>query len=991
MAKASKKQQFVAKSSGAQRTSGGVPPPSGQRGPQQKPGLFFKRYDWLACGVTYLIAQVFYLLTQAPTVTLEDSGELVTGAANLGVPHPPGYPLWTILGWIFTRIFFFMRYWGHPNPAWAVNCMSGFFGALCCATVALLVSHSGRDLLRTFRRETDPEAATATEKMISFASGVAAGLILAFCPFIWSQCTIAEVYSINTFLHVLLLTLAYVWLHRPDEDRLLYWLAVVFGVTLTNCQPIVLLTPGLMLIFWAADRRLFRDCLAAGLALIGVAILMQLKFPQYAFRTFARQEFWLAVGLLLVLSPFLLWLFTRQIFSEWRRLVPMLLFMFLGLSLFVYMPISSDFNPPINWGYPRTFEGFRHAVTRGQYQALAPALSPAAFVGQIGQFFSEMEDQFPFPMPLLAVVPIFFFRAIWREHWHWLLGTLIGFGVTGPGMMVLLNPPHDIQSLFIAQVQFVQATAIYALWVGYGFLFCLAFLERYFKRRFVLAGALAVTLLSPLGLIWQNWYDEEMIRAKGGLELRGHDFGWQFGNYQLCGAEAITRELKPGEPPLPNPQFPPAMTSNAVFYGGTDPGRFVPTYMIYCPLVRPDVMLITQNALADNTYMNVMRDLYGDLIWMPTPQDANQAFTTYVDDVRSGRIPSNAAVTIDKSGKVSVQGVQGVMEINGIISKAIFEANKWRHDFYLEESYVINWMYPYLIPHGLILKINKEPLPKLTDEMVKNDQDFWAWYYNRLMNDPKFLRDVVARKTFSKLRCAIAGVYVFRRLMNEAEIAFRQAVNLYPASPEANFRMADMYLQMGRFSEAVQLMEANLAVDPKNDRITGFVAQIKDMAQMNQRATQLQTQLAQGGGTLEMVFELAMIYQRTGREQGFVDLAMQVLNNSNVPPEAYLKVAELSANPPRYPLMAEAFQRYLQRQKSDPRGWLELACVQVQMAQNDQALQSLRQAIACGGEPLKDVIRNENRLAPLRGLEGYQKLVQSALQPFAPLSGFFNP
>ena len=159
------------------------------------------------------------------------------------------------------------------------------------------------------------------------------------------------------------------------------------------------------------------------------------------------------------------------------------------------------------------------------------------------------------------------------------------------------------------------------------------------------------------------------------LELR-NDFGWQFGNYQLCGAEAITRELKPGEPRLPNPVFPPAMTTNAVFYGGTDPGRFVPTYMIFCPKVRPDVFLITQNALADNTYMDVMRDLYGDLIWIPTPQDTNYAFQSYVSDVRTGRIPSNAAVTIDKSGKVSVQGVQGVMEINGIISKAIFEANK---------------------------------------------------------------------------------------------------------------------------------------------------------------------------------------------------------------------------------------------------------------------------------------------------------------------------
>ncbi len=956
------------------------------------PGRFFKGYDWLAFGATFVIAQVFYALTQAPTVTLEDSGELVTAAHHLGVPHPPGYPLWTLLAWLFTRLFWFVRYHGHPNPAWAVNCMSGFFGALTSGIAALIVSRSGRDLLRTFRREEDTETATATEKVVSGVSGIAAGLALAFCPYIWSQSVIAEVYTINTFLHVLILALAYVWLHRPREDRLLYWIAAVFGVTFTNCQPIVLLVPGLMMIFWAADRRLFRDCLAAGLALVGVAILLQLAYPEYAFLNLARRDVWTAIGLLLLASPLAIWAACRSLFTEWRRLVPLILFAMLGLSLFIYMPIASDFNPPMNWGYPRTFEGFRHAVTRGQYQALAPALSPKQFATQIGEFLSQLEDQFPFPMALLAVVPVFFFPHIWRRHWSWLLGLIIAFAVTGPGMMVLLNPAHDIQALYIAQVQFVQSTAVYAIWVGYGFLFGLAFLERVVRLRWVLRLAVAVVLLSPLALIWQNWYDEDLFRQNGGIELRGHDFGWQFGCYQLCGAEAITRELKPGEAPLPNPAFPPAMTPNAVFYGGTDPGRFVPTYMIYCPLVRPDVMLITQNALADNTYMNVMRDLYGDLIWMPTPQDTNKAFQTYVEDVRAGRIPSNAAVTIDRNGKVSVQGVQGVMEINGIISKAIFEANKHLHDFYVEESYVINWMYPYLEPHGLILKINKEPLPDLTPEIVKNDQDFWKWYCARLLNDRKFQRDMVARKTFSKLRCAIAGLYAWRRMFDQAEIAFQQAVDLYPGSPEANFRMADMYLQMGRFADALRVMEKNLEQDPRNDRISGFMNQIKEMAQLNVRIGELQQRLGAGSGTLDQVFELGTLYQRTGREQPFQDLCRQVLNNSNLPPQAFLKVAELASQPPRWTLMAEAYERYLARERSDPRAWLELAAVHLQNGRQDAALQAVRQAVQSGGEPFKDVLRKDGRLEGLYGNEAFQRLVApTAQRRLGPLPDLFGP
>mgnify|MGYP003566056645 CR=1 FL=1 len=90
----------------------------------------------------------------------------------------------------------------------------------------------------------------------------------------------------------------------------------------------------------------------------------------------------------------------------------------------------------------------------------------------------------------------------------------------------------------------------------------------------------------------------------------------------------------------PNPDYPPEMEPDAIFYGGTDPGRFVPTYMIYSGKVRPDVYLITQNALADGTYMSVMRDLYGDEIWIPAQPDSAKAFERYVREVKTGARPA---------------------------------------------------------------------------------------------------------------------------------------------------------------------------------------------------------------------------------------------------------------------------------------------------------------------------------------------------------------
>ncbi|NIP26576.1 MAG: DUF2723 domain-containing protein, partial [Phycisphaerae bacterium] len=54
--------------------------------------------------LSFIISFTLYLLTMAPTVTFEDSGELITAAYNLGVPHQPGYPLFTLLGRIFSFI-----------------------------------------------------------------------------------------------------------------------------------------------------------------------------------------------------------------------------------------------------------------------------------------------------------------------------------------------------------------------------------------------------------------------------------------------------------------------------------------------------------------------------------------------------------------------------------------------------------------------------------------------------------------------------------------------------------------------------------------------------------------------------------------------------------------------------------------------------------------------------------------------------------------------
>ena len=87
-----------------ERVSAPVSEPDKKAFPEWK-GRYLDRSDWTAFWFATLATFICYFWTMAPTVTLEDSGELAVAADYFGVPHPPGYPIWTLICWIFTKIF----------------------------------------------------------------------------------------------------------------------------------------------------------------------------------------------------------------------------------------------------------------------------------------------------------------------------------------------------------------------------------------------------------------------------------------------------------------------------------------------------------------------------------------------------------------------------------------------------------------------------------------------------------------------------------------------------------------------------------------------------------------------------------------------------------------------------------------------------------------------------------------------------------------------
>ncbi len=325
------------------------------------------------------------------------------------------------------------------------------------------------------------------------------------------------------------------------------------------------------------------------------------------------------------------------------------------------------------------------------------------------------------------------------------------------------------------------------------------------------------------------------------------------------------------------------MPANSIYFGGTDQGRFSAT--LFRELQgAPEISVLTQNALADNTYLTFARLCSGDSIYVPSQEDSNAAFQKYVEDVRAQQSRTKDAVAC-KDGRVTVEGIAGVMAINGLIARVVFDQNKDTHDFFVEESYVIPWMYPYLSPHGAILKLNREPLAEISAADVARDTTYWADLEKTLMDHPAFSSDLYAQKSFAKLRSAIAGVYAHRKMYAEADAAFRQALRLYPALSEAAYRLSDLLMQQFNFTEAQAVLDAYGTSGVTTDQsFDNFRSRVTHLAGLNERRLALEKEMPKGAST-KTAIELLDIYQEMNMAGHHESLAQRLLEEKELSAE----------------------------------------------------------------------------------------------------------
>ena len=317
----------------------------------------------------------------------------------------------------------------------------------------------------------------------------------------------------------------------------------------------------------------------------------------------------------------------------------------------------------------------------------------------------------------------------------------------------------------------------------------------------------------------------------------------------------------------------------SIYFGGTDAGRFIVTAMCKSQVNADPFFVLTQNALADSTYLEYLRAMYGEKIYVPTLEDFQKCFEDYKEDAQRRMqshqlMPGENVKMVD--GKIQVSGQMSVVQIDGRLAKIIFDKNPGR-EFYIEESFPFDWLYPYLEPHGLIFKINRHPLPGLSDEILERDHDYWAklvqptiggWLtddtpveqvaafakktfgkqdFSGFTGDPHFIQNAYSHRMFSKLRSSIAGLYAWRmdhatdaaekdRMAREADFAFRQTWALCPDSPEAVFRYVNLLMEQKRTADALIVAETAAQMPANQGKDGGQIRALAEQLKEFQKA-----------------------------------------------------------------------------------------------------------------------------------------------------------
>jgi hypothetical protein len=286
-----------------------------------------------------------------------------------------------------------------------------------------------------------------------------------------------------------------------------------------------------------------------------------------------------------------------------------------------------------------------------------------------------------------------------------------------------------------------------------------------------------------------------------------------------------------------------------VYVGGTDPGRGIPELLNETSEGEKHVV-ITQNGLADNTYMDYLRFIYGDRFNLPTPEQVQSAYAGYVADyqtrlahdlqfpdepkqvlpgehVGSGGGGGWTAAVKQGDQLTQVSGQFSCMMINERILQMILQANP-DSPFGLEESFPLKSTYAEAAPLGPIMELRApDGQNALSADSASETLAYWQDRVQRLLADPAAADSPDWLRAYSKLTDAQANLFAAHGLNAQAEQAFQLSLQVCPYATDAVFGYVDLLMGQNRAEDALAVAQSAAKADPSSQVLQNLLGRLQ--------------------------------------------------------------------------------------------------------------------------------------------------------------------
>jgi tetratricopeptide (TPR) repeat protein len=431
-----------------------------------------------------------------------------------------------------------------------------------------------------------------------------------------------------------------------------------------------------------------------------------------------------------------------------------------------------------------------------------------------------------------------------------------------------------------------------------------------------------------------------------GCSQRGHWFGWEFGHDML-------KDLPLG----------------SVVFGGTDPGRFVPTYMILGESPQPagskrneafdrrDLYLITQNGVGEPLYRKYLADHYGPD--RPKPANAFERWlgraTIYPE--KPLVFPTEEEIKAAVAREMEEATKRGEVEPSiphSVVTRLIWEKNRDAHEFFVEESFPLDWSYDHAEPHGLIYKIHREPLKEIPAESVREDFEFWNAYSQKLLSNPDYLKDYDAQRSFSKLRATAGNLYRHRKMDAEAERAYRQSLALWQGNGESLNGLSQMLWERGDFDGVIEMFRAAIEGDPNNIALWRMFLVAENRKKLQGQIADREAALIKKPDSRDDALALLELHSSSGDEKALQAFLEKSIKDFAKDP-LFLKVAADCAEATALPVLElEAARTLVAAEPQEAENQYRLAKAAAQNNDKPLCLAAARRAIELGGLPMRE-------------------------------------